>query len=116
MLIFTKPVWSFYLFAVIFGVPYGGEIPQIPLFIGKYWGTKSMATLVGVNSFVITAGGALGSWGAGAIYDATASYRWAFIAGAIGGLVSLILILILKRLDAGRAKLAAEKVILPGNH
>lgn len=97
VLFFTRPVWSFYLFAVIFGFPYGGEIPQIPLFVGKYWGTKSMATLVGVNTFVITIGGALGSWGAGTIYDATHSYHWAFIAGGIASLVSLLLILVLMR-------------------
>jgi MFS family permease len=96
-LFFTKPVWSFYLFAVIFGFPYGGEIPQIPLFIGKYWGTKSMATLVGLNTFVITLGGALGSWGAGKIYDSTRSYQGAFIAGGVASLISLLLILILKR-------------------
>ena len=96
-LLFTKPVWSFYLFAVIFGFSYGGEIPQVPLFIGKYWGTKSMATLVGLNTFVITIGGALGSWGAGKIYDATRSYQGAFIAGGTASLISLILILILRQ-------------------
>ena len=95
VLLFTRPVWSFYLFAVIFGFPYGGEIPQIPLFVGKYWGTKSMATLVGLNTFVITVGGAIGSWGAGKIYDTTHSYHWAFIAGGIAALVSLLLILVL---------------------
>jgi predicted MFS family arabinose efflux permease len=96
-LLFTRPVWSFYLFAVIFGFCYGGEIPQVPLFIGKYWGTKSMATLVGLNTFVITIGGALGSWGAGKIYDATQSYQGAFIAGGVAGLISLILIFILRQ-------------------
>ena len=96
-LLFTKQIWAFYVFAVLAGFPYGGEIPQVPLFIGRYWGTRTMATLVGANTFVITIGGALGSWGAGAIYDATASYRWAFIAGAAGGAISLILLLILRR-------------------
>ncbi|MGD1119467.1 MAG: MFS transporter [Dehalococcoidales bacterium] len=96
-LLFTRSVWSFYLFAVLFGIPYGGEIPQIPLFVGKYWGTRSMATLVGLNTFVITVGGAIGSWGAGKIYDATQSYREAFIAGAVAGLISLALILILRQ-------------------
>jgi MFS family permease len=97
VLLFARPVWSFYVFAAIFGFPYGGEIPQIPLFIGKYWGTKSMAMLVGLNTFVITVGGALGSWGAGLIYDHTQSYTWAFTAGGAAGLASLALILILMR-------------------
>jgi MFS family permease len=96
-LIFTKALWSFYLFAVIFSMPYGGEIPQIPLFISKYFGTRAMATLIGLNLFVITIGGALGAWVAGKIFDNTHSYNGAFIAGALASLGSLILVLILKR-------------------
>ncbi len=96
-LIFTSSLWSFYLFAIIFGFAYGGEVPQMPLFIGKYWGTKAMTTLVGVNMLVISVGGAIGPWMAGKIFDATRSYQGAFIAGALAGLASLILVLKLKR-------------------
>lgn len=96
-ILFTRTVWSFYLFAVLFGVPYGGEIPQIPLFIGNYFGTKSMATLVGISSFVMNVGGALGSWAAGKIFDSTRSYNGAFLAGLATASVSLILIVILKK-------------------
>jgi MFS family permease len=97
LLIFTKSLWMFYLFAVVFGFPYGGEVPQIPLFIGKHWGTKTMATLVGLNMFVTCIGGALGAWLAGEIFDTTQSYSWAFIAGTAASLGSLILVLKLKR-------------------
>lgn len=96
-LIFARSLWAFYLFAVIFSLPYGGEVVQIPLFIGKYFGTKAMATLVGLSLFVMSIGGAVGSWAAGEIFDATRSYQGAFIAGASAGLVSLMLVLILKR-------------------
>jgi MFS family permease len=96
-LIFLKSLWAFYLFAVIFGLCYGGEVPQIPLFVGQYWGTTIMATLVGMASFLAAIGGALGSWVAGFIFDVTGSYRGAFIAGEIAALVSLGLILILNR-------------------
>jgi predicted MFS family arabinose efflux permease len=96
-LLFTRSVWSFYLFAVVFGVPYGGEIPQIPLFIGNYFGTRSMATLVGISSFVMNVGGALGSWAAGKIFDSTRSYNGAFLAGLATASVSLILIVLLKK-------------------
>jgi MFS family permease len=78
---------------------YGGEIPQIPLFIAKQWGTKAMATLVGFNLFVINIGGALGPWIAGKIFDSTHSYQWAFITGIGAGIISLILILILILID-----------------
>jgi MFS family permease len=96
-LLFSRSLWAFYLFAVIFSVPYGAEVPQLPLFIGKYFGTKNMATLVGFGLFAGSLGGALGAWAAGEIFDITKSYQGAFIAGAVAGLISLIFILLLKR-------------------
>ncbi len=96
-LIFTRSLWTFYLFAVMFSLPYGGEIPQIPLFIGKYFGTKTMATLVGLCMFILSIGGAMGAWIAGRIFDTTQSYEGAFTTGAVAGLISLILVLILMR-------------------
>jgi MFS family permease len=95
-LIFTRSLWAFYIFALLFGLSYGGEIPQIPLFIGKYWGTKALATLVGFSMFVISLGGALGPWIAGKIYDSTQSYEVAFIIGIVASLASLVLVLVLK--------------------
>jgi MFS family permease len=97
-LIFTGDLWTFYLFTVIFGFTYGGEVPQIPLFIGKFFGTRAMATLMGVTLFVGNIGGALGPWVAGKIFDVSGSYHWAFVIGAIAGLVSLVLSLFLNRL------------------
>ena len=96
ILSFTKSLWMFYLFAVIFSMPYGGEIPLLPLYIGKYFGTKSMATLVGLNGFVTNIGGALGPWVAGRIFDSTHSYQSAFIVGGMAGLGSLICFYFLK--------------------
>jgi MFS family permease len=60
-LIFAQSLWAFYRFAVIFSLSYGGEIPQIPIFIGKYFGRKAMASLVGLAMFMTSVGGALSS-------------------------------------------------------
>jgi MFS family permease len=106
-LIFSRSLWSFYVFAIIFGIPYGGEVPQIPLFIGKYFGTKSLAALVGLSQFVLNTGGAIGSWAAGKIFDTTQSYQWALISGAIAAFGSLILVLVLQR-QSKTAKQAIE--------
>ena len=92
-----RSVWMLYVFAVVFGFAYGGEVPQIPLFVGKFGGTRSMAALVGLTLFVGNIGGALGPWVGGKIYDLTSGYQWAFAIGAAAGLVALMLALILKR-------------------
>jgi MFS transporter, OFA family, oxalate/formate antiporter len=99
MLIFSRSPWAFYLFAVLFGIPYGGEATQIPLVIARFFGTRVMATLMGVTVFIIGLGGALGPWLAGKIFDTTGSYNWAFIAGACAAAVSMIIIFILQRRD-----------------
>jgi MFS family permease len=102
LLLFSRSVWSFYVFAAVFSIPYGGEIPQIPLAIGRFFGTKAMATLMGFVVFVVTVGGALGPWVAGTIFDATGSYDWAFIAGALAAAVSLGMVLLLRRQEGRR--------------
>jgi MFS family permease len=96
-LIFAGSLWQLYIFAVIFGFAYGGEVPQIPLFLSKFFGTKAMAALMGVILFVSNIGGALGPLVAGKIYDLDNSYRWAFILGAVISLGALIVALILKK-------------------
>ena len=96
-LIFTKTLWAFYLFAIVFGFAYGGEIPLIPMFIGQFFGTRSMAALVGLLLFVSNIGGALGPWVGGKVFDMTLSYQLAFVITAVVGLVSLVMAFVLKR-------------------
>jgi MFS family permease len=101
-LIFARAPWSFYLCAVLFGIPYGGEVTMIPLVISRFFGTRNMATLMGVSVFFTGLGGAIGSWYAGWIFDVTASYNWAFITGAIGSAISILMVWFLQRADKKR--------------
>lgn len=103
LLIYSRSPWAFYLFAVFFGIPYGGEATQIPLVIARFFGTRVMATILGVTVFIIGLGGALGPWLAGKIFDVTDSYNWAFIAGACAAAGSMIIIFILQRRDKGKS-------------
>ncbi len=105
IVIFSRPLWSFYLFTVAFGLPYGGEIPQIPLYISRYFGIRDLATLVGLCVFVTNIGGALGPWMAGKLYDITQSYDWAFFAGGLAGLASMAVVIVLKRMDSPQPSL-----------
>ncbi len=100
LLLFTRSTWSFYLFAVLFSIPYGGEVTQMPLVIGRYFGTQSMATLMGMTVFAAGLGGALGPWLAGKIFDLTSNYNGAFIMGAAIAAASMAVILLLRRQDA----------------
>ena len=104
LLVFTRSIWAFYLIAVLFGIPYGGEVTQIPFVIGRFFGTRNMATLMGISVFGINVGGAFGAWLAGYIFDTTDSYNWAFWSGAIAAVISLALMWMLWRLEKRKNK------------
>jgi predicted MFS family arabinose efflux permease len=102
LLLFTRSAWSFYIFAVLFGVAYGGEVTQIPLVIARFFGTRVMATLMGVVLFITGFGGAAGPWIAGKIYDVTGSYNWAFIIGIAASALCIVTIWLLRRVERKR--------------
>jgi MFS family permease len=96
-LIFASEVWMFYLFAAIFGFAYGGEVPQMPVLVGRYFGLRAVAALVGVVVFGATTGGAIGAWMGGRIFDVTQSYQLAFIIAAGASLAAVLLTVMLKK-------------------
>ncbi len=99
-LIFTRELWMFYLFSIIFGFAYGGEVPQMPVLIGQFFGMRAVAAIVGVTVFGATIGGALGAWLGGEIFDVRQSYQLAFTIAAGAGFIAVVFTLILKRARA----------------
>ena len=99
-LIFTRELWMFYLFAIVFGFAYGGEVPQMPVLVGQFFGMRAVAAIVGVTVFGATIGGALGAWLGGEIFDVTQSYQLAFIIAAVASFIAVVFTLILKKARA----------------
>ncbi len=99
-LIFTRELWMFYLFAIVFGFAYGGEVPQMPVLVGRFFGLRAVAALVGVVVFGATIGGAIGAWVGGQVFDVTQSYQLAFNIAAVTSFISIVLTLMLKKLKA----------------
>ena len=110
LLVFTRSVWAFYLIAALFGIPYGGEVTQIPFVIGRFFGTRNMATLMGISVFGINVGGAFGAWLAGYIFDTTDSYNWAFWSGAIAAVISLALMWWLRGAEVRKGEILNTKL------
>ncbi len=100
LLIFTRELWMFYLFAIVFGFAYGGEVPQIPVLIGQFFGMRAVTALVGVIIFGSTIGGAFGAWVGGQIFDVTQSYQLAFTIAAVASFIAIMFTLILKKTRA----------------
>ncbi len=95
-LLFANEIWMFYLFAVLFGIAYGGVIPLENLIPAELFGLKSLGMILASLMLFFTAGGAVGAPLAGYIFDVTRSYRLAFlicvIIFALGLIPSVILL------------------------
>jgi OFA family oxalate/formate antiporter-like MFS transporter len=98
-LIFAAGPLKFWVFAIVFGFAYGGQIPLIPIFICEIFGTRAMASLIGVLLFIGTMGGGLGAWIGGKVHDSTHSYLPAFAVALAAGFVTLTFGLILKHMN-----------------
>lgn len=89
--------WTFLLpVAMLFGLSYGGGTTLFPAIIGDLFGRAHAGAIVG--SIFATAGAlaAIGPFLAGVLYDATQSYRLAFVLCAACNLGAMILVFTLR--------------------
>ena len=98
ILLFAGEAWMFYLFAVVFGICYGGEMVGFPIINLQLFGPA--APLSSIYSFEVVGaatGMALGGWLGGVIFDVSGAHTWAILASAVIGYLGLPLALYLPR-------------------
>ena len=98
MLLFSTEAWHFYVFAVIFGICYGGEMVGFPIINRQMFGPK--APLCSIFSFEMigaSTGMALGGWIGGVLFDHSGNYTSAILVAAGIGFLALPLALWLPR-------------------
>ncbi len=96
-LLFAKEIWMLYIFAVIFGVCYGGVVLLQTVITVEFFGLGSLGMVLGGVMLYATVGMALGPPLAGSIFDITGSYSLAFlICVAICALASILSLILLK--------------------
>jgi MFS family permease len=98
ILFFASDAWVFYLFAVVFGLCYGGEMVGFPIINRQLFGTK--APLSSIYSFEMlgaSTGMALGGWLGGILFDLSGAYTWSILASIVLGYLGLPLALALPR-------------------
>ncbi len=94
-LLFAKEIWTLYIFAVIFGLGYGGIVVLETVITAELFGLRSLGVILGGLMLLETVGMALGAPLAGSIFDATGDYDLAFLICTIIGALAIILSLIL---------------------
>jgi sugar phosphate permease len=75
----TDSPWQAVLFLIVFSVGWGGAIPVLPALEAEYFGLRAFGSIGGLLSAVATLGAFAGPVFAGVVYDATDSYRPAFL-------------------------------------
>ncbi len=98
MLFFAADAWVFYLFAVVFGLCYGGEMVGFPIINRQLFGPK--APLSSIYSFEMigaSTGMGVGGWLGGWLFDVSGAYTLAIVASAVTGYLGLPLALALPR-------------------
>lgn len=96
-LLVAKELWMLYLFAAFFGFGYGGISALIPPTVAELFGLRSHGVVLGVITFITTAGGAVGAIMAGSIFDITGSYQVTFLICVALGVTGIIILSALLR-------------------
>ncbi|MBW2067073.1 MAG: MFS transporter [Deltaproteobacteria bacterium] len=96
-LIWSKELWMFYLFAIVFGFLWGGFGTISTALTGDVFGTQSLGSIMGIMSAFWAVGAATGPAVGGYIFDAYNSYVLAFLTGAIAIFATIPLVGFLRR-------------------
>jgi MFS family permease len=72
---------SLYVVSALFGLFQGGLVPAYPIIIREFFPPREAGTRVAIVLMATLFGMAFGGWVSGAIFDATGSYRAAFMNG-----------------------------------
>jgi len=95
MLFWTHEQWMFYLFALAFGIGYGGESGGFPILNRRYYGHAPQGSPHGFQMLGAGLGMALGGWIGGVIFDITGGYDLALTISVIASFVGMGSIMLL---------------------
>ncbi len=74
ILFWASDVWTFYLFAMLFGIGFGGEMSAYPVVNRQYFGSGPLSTFYGIEMMGAFLGHALATGLAGLVIYATGSF------------------------------------------
>ncbi|SFE18523.1 Cyanate permease [Methylobacterium sp. 13MFTsu3.1M2] len=98
---------SLYVISALFGLFQGGIVPAYAIIVREYLPAEEAGARIGAVLMATLAGMALGGWLTGAIFDATGSYRAAFVNGLAWNAVNVAIVLWLIHCRRARTSPAA---------
>ena len=76
------------VFAAAMGMLWLGVIPLVSGYVAELFGTRYMATILGLSFVIHQMGSVLGAWGGGMILDVFGSYDLAWRVGVLIGITA----------------------------
>ena len=95
LLFFAQDAWAFFLFAILFGIGVGGEVPIFPVISRQYYGHAPMSSLYGWQNIGNGVGMALGPALGGLIWTQTGDYTGILVLSFAASLAGILSILVL---------------------
>ena len=95
MLFFATDAWHFYLFSVLFGIGFGGEMSAFPIINRQYYGSAPIGTTYGWQMMGAGVGMAAGSLTGGWLRDWTGSFDATMGLSLVLSLVGVLSIVVL---------------------
>ena len=98
ILFFANDVWAFYVFAVLFGLCYGGEMVGFPIINRQMFGAGApLGTIYSFEMLGASTGMGLGGWLGGMLFDLSGAFTWSIAAAILTTCLGLPLALALPR-------------------
>ncbi|MFC1956233.1 MFS transporter [Chloroflexota bacterium] len=98
-LIWIRELWMFYLFAILFGITWGGFGISVLATASDIFSGSSLGAIMGSIESGFALGSAIGAFLGGYIFDATHSYAIAFVMGAVTTSIAALLFAMTKQTD-----------------
>lgn len=95
-LMWSRDLWMFYTFSIVYGFTWGGFSLITTALIGDIFGIRSIGSIMGLINVGWTLGAAAGPSIGGLIFDVTGNYLLAFATGAGAMLIATLLVALIR--------------------
>jgi MFS family permease len=101
LIISHQSLYTFYIFAVMFGFTFLITAPLTTTLVGKLYGFSHIGLISGFITMIHHMGGGLWAYIGGWSFDMSGSYKWSFIASAVMACIALTCILMIRERRCG---------------
>ena len=91
--IFATAYWGMAVFALAYGVVYGGFVAILPALVMDYFGGRNVSGIIGILYTSVALGTLVGPSAAGFAFDLSHSYTLPIVIGACGNLIAALVMM-----------------------